>query len=163
MNQPTAQANTLDEVKTSLLNLLEKVRKNNPHLGYVSGIISSDGEEYIARNKQILSLYTLKISLENNMPTFSTVDIFSKALLERTKLLNLPVTEREQKLRNFWEEVLSSGLITDIYFTPRWRRSTGAKLEHQVAKKHGLTLHYVIGSINDLKKGWENTVPFSLH
>lgn len=152
LTRAVSTVTTLDETKKAVVSTLTIVKRNHPKIGYVSGVVSSDGEEYIARNKQILATYTLQISQINNIPTFSTVDIFSTSLVKRLNLLSLQVELRENKLRQFWKEILSLGLVTDVYMTPRWERSKGAQLEYQSAKKHGLTIHYVAEPILIIEK-----------
>ncbi len=38
---------------------------------------------------------------------------------------------------------MECGYITDIFMTPRWEHSEGARDEHKNAIKAGMTIHYV--------------------
>ena len=50
---------------------------------------------------------------------------------------------REHHFVQFWKMILKSGHITDIFMTPRWEISRGAKVEYITAKKLKIKIHFV--------------------
>ncbi len=138
-------ATDLTQLRKDLVVLFENVRKQRglTKFGYVSGIISSDGDDKAERNIAILAEHTEKIRYTSNFPIFSATDIFTKVLYEKLEETKKPRDEREAAFRTFWGEVLEMGKITDIFMTPRWEASGGAKDEHKTAQRLGITIHYV--------------------
>ncbi len=134
------KAQTLDEVEQAILSV---IANQNPakkgKVGYVSGVITSDGPKYVQRNLQNLVKNTKKIRKAHLFPIFAPTDIFTDELFKRIDAFNLP----EQLFWSFWRNVLGSGYITDIFMTPRWEISRGATDEHKTAKKLGLKIHYM--------------------
>ncbi len=112
-------------------------------IGYVAGIITSDGPEYFQANRKRLADYVKKLRKIHKFPMFSAIDVFSSEVYERLKEWKLPFAEREMKVRSFWRKILKSGHVTDIFMTPRWEKSKGASDEHRTAKKIGLKIHYI--------------------
>lgn len=135
-------ANTLLEVRDSLLTLF-RIFKNNGYrqMGYVSGIITSDGPEFVERNIERLAYFTEELRGYKNFPIFSATDVFSQKLFERLDEMTLETNSREEKFIRFWRDILESGFITDIFMTPRWEESKGAKDEYKTAKRLGLKIH----------------------
>lgn len=140
-----SHSTTLKEVKDSLLKILEEVQQENKQkrVGYVSGIIFSDGPLHVKRNVKILSDYTVFLRKNNSFPIFSPTDIFYDGLYHNLKEASFPEEARRILFMTFWRDILSSGFITDIFMTPRWQQSEGATDEHNLAQKQGLTIHYV--------------------
>ncbi len=138
-------ATTLSHVKKELVKLFEVTRNKNGNIriGYVSGVITSDGPKHIHNNRKRLELHTNRLRKSQSFPIFSAVDVFTNEIYNRIIETTLPFDEREVKLRLFWNEILTSGHVTDIFMTPRWEKSKGATDEHKTAKKIGLTIHYV--------------------
>lgn len=134
LHQALLEAVSMEEVQSIALSVLADVRKETDRLGYVVGIISSDGPDKIPENIQKLISATENIRAEQDFPVFSSQDIFSKELYEKLKLTN--VTEND--FRSLWSNVLESGYVTDVFFTPRWEESIGAKEEYEIAKRLGL-------------------------
>lgn len=133
------QATTLDQVRDEFIlisNNLKQERRNN-QLGYVAGIINSDGPEKLQENIKKLIEQTEIIRKNNNFPIFSATDIFYQGLYQR-----LSNTNRALFIK-FWREILEKASVTDIFMTPRWNMSEGAKDEHETAKRLGLKIHYV--------------------
>ena len=138
-------ASNLIEVRLSVVQVLEeaKTKHVSGRLGYVSGIITSDGDEKILENTNRLENYTNDIRKIQKFPIFSPTDIFSDDLNARLQEMKLPKEEREEKFIVFWREILTSGHVTDIFMTPRWRKSRGAQDEHKTALKVGIGIHYL--------------------
>ncbi len=135
----------LNQVQKNLLYVLSLFKNGQPrtHIGYISGIINSDGPDNIRTNLKILRKHTLKIRTFSQFPVFSPTDVFPPHIyLKLDEVKNLDVSRREQKFNFFWERVLESELITHIFMTPRWELSKGARNEHQVASKLGLEIQY---------------------
>ncbi|MFA5933047.1 MAG: hypothetical protein WCV81_02125 [Microgenomates group bacterium] len=139
----------LDQTFTNLSQVLEEVRMSkSPRIGYVAGIITSDGSELIEKNIEILRLYTNLIRVQSGIPTFCASDVFGHGLYERLEEMKLSYSEREPKFVNFWRKVLTSGHVTDIFMTPGWTRSNGARDEHSLSKEINLRLFYINPLIN---------------
>lgn len=130
------KATNLPEVRDKLLAVL--AQQNGSRIGYVAGIITSDGPEHIEKNLQKLEKCTQRIKQRESIVVFSAVDVFDEELFIRLKASTLP----QDSWWIFWREVLGSGHITDIYMTPRWQESTGARDEHETATKVGIAIHY---------------------
>lgn len=145
LSKLNTNATNLTKLREDLVVLFENVRKQRglKKFGYVSGIISSDGDDKAEENIAILAEHTEKIRYTNNFPIFSATDIFTKILYEKLEETKKTRDEREAAFRTFWREVLEMGKITDIFMTPRWEAPRGANDEHETAKKLGLTIHYV--------------------
>lgn len=133
-------AKTLDQVLEVVMVVMEELRGGaGGRLGYVSGIITSDDKDSIDLNRKRLEGYTSFLRGEVDFPLFSSNDIFFDELEERVS------GSSREDWYSFWGDVVSSGHITDIFMTPRWRESLGAKDEHKVAKKAGINIHYMDG------------------
>lgn len=135
----------LENVFKKVNNLLSDIRKKSTgkRLGYVAGIITSDGKEHMQRNIDILANHTERIKEKYGFPIFSAVDIFGNGVYQRLDDFNQEELLREKLFLEFWRKILSSGHITDIFMTPRWNESKGAIDEHKTAKKLGLKIHYI--------------------
>lgn len=135
----------LEKVLNEVNILLSKVRQKSTEkrLGYVAGIITSDGKEHMQKNIDILAKHTEILKKKYGFPIFSAVDIFGNGVYQKLEDFNQEEHLREKSFIEFWRKILSSGHITDIFMTPRWKESKGAIDEHETAKKLGLTIHYV--------------------
>ena len=137
-------AKNLIHVREELVKLFKTTKNGKAaKIGYVAGIITSDGPEYFETNRKRLVDYVKKLGKIHSFPMFSAVDVFSSEVYERLEEWKLPFGEREVKVRFFWREILKSGCVTDIFMTPRWDKSKGAINEHKTAKEIGLKIHYV--------------------
>ncbi|HUD09819.1 MAG TPA: hypothetical protein VMR77_03385 [Patescibacteria group bacterium] len=138
-------ATNLVHVKKELIFILESLAKlpKTTRIGYVSGIVSSDGDHKLAENIQILLVHTEKLRNLLDFPVFSTADVITKELYDRFDETKLEREKREKCFRSFWCEVIEQGGVTDIFMTPRWELSNGATAEHQTTRELGLKIHYV--------------------
>ena len=135
---------TLDSVKNVLLSVLEDLRlSGQDRIGYIPGIISSDGEENISRNVQRLSGYADAIQELVNFPVFAPTDAINNNVYKSLDISVLPPAEREDSLNVFWSEVLGGGYITHMFATPRWEESRGAMNEHNIAKRMDIKIIYL--------------------
>lgn len=140
-------ATTLFHVKKELIKLF-KATKNQTgggiiRIGYVAGIVNSDGPQYFEINRKKLANHAGKLRRIHKFPMFSAVDVFSDYVYAQLEEMELSFDQREAKMRSFWRKILKSGCVTDIFMTPRWDRSNGAVDEHKTAKTIGLTIHYI--------------------
>lgn len=142
-------ATKLDHIRVGLIRVFESVQhfESQKRIGIVSGIVSSDGDENIEKNVRRLDKFTVAVRKKIGIPTFSTADVFGKEMYNKIEEFRIEKELREQRFRRFWEIVLQSGHITDIFMTPGWERSTGATEEHKIAKKLGIKVHYINKSI----------------
>lgn len=145
-------AKTLLHVKKEMVKLFEntKEKKNISKIGYVAGIIGSDGPKYFEINRKRLANYVEKLRRIHKFPIFSAVDIFSDNIYAQLEEMALPFAEKEEKMRSFWRKILKSGHVTDIFMTPRWDKSKGATDEHKTAVRIGLTVHYIEDEVEKL-------------
>jgi len=136
---------TLIHVREELIKLFKITRKEMrvAKIGYVAGIINSDGQDLVERNRKRLIENAEKLRKIHNFPMFTAIDVFPPEIYNNLEEWKLSFEEREEKARLFWREILKSGCVTDIFMTPRWNRSKGATDEHKTAKEIGLTIHYI--------------------
>ena len=115
-------ATSLFHVKKELVELFKVTRKQAGvgiiRIGYVAGIITSEGPEYFEANRKRLADYVKKLRKIHKFPMFSAVDIFTSEVYERLEEWKLPFVEREVKARSFWRKILKSGHVTDVFMTP---------------------------------------------
>lgn len=136
------EANSLDQVKSALFTVFKEYRKmGHTRIGYVSGIITSEGPENIDRNVKRLDEFTEHVRKTQTFPIFSSTDVFDTALFARIGIPTIKATNWE----DFWAEILGheERFITDIFMTPKWEKSRGATDEHRVAKEVGMNIVYV--------------------
>lgn len=136
-------AESLDKVKSGVIEVLRVVREDDQtiRLGYVAGIVTSDGPAKINENVTRLEAYTEQVRAEQGFPVFSSTDVFSQSLFDQINARSLP----NQVWLDFWRDVFGSGHVTHLFMTPRWEQSTGAQDEHETAKRLGITVHYIVG------------------
>lgn len=135
----------LNSIREAIVMLFEAIRKETgeKRIGYVAGIIGSDGPEKMQENRDKLIVHTEKIRGEQKYPIFSSTDIFTKEVYDQLEEIKLEWLLRRQFFIKFWREVLEQGKFTDIFMTPRWEESEGAIDEYETAKRLGITIHYV--------------------
>lgn len=136
---------TLAAVRDKVIALFRETKKRtgSDRIGYVAGIINSDGPDRVEENRRILAEHTERVRQQEDFPIFSATDIFTKELFEKLEEVKLSGQEKTQAFLQFWREILGSGNVTDIFMTPRWEQSLGARDEHETATRLGITIHYV--------------------
>jgi hypothetical protein len=142
----TVGATNLGHVRDAVVALFERVRKETgaTRLGYVAGIIGSDGEDKVAANRRILQEHTDRIRATTDYPVFSAAEIFENPdLWERLEEIRWSTPERRKAFIAFWREVLELGKVTDVFMTPRWEQSEGATDEYNTAQRLGIQIHIV--------------------
>lgn len=136
----TDTIDNLDDLAIALISLLKETRNiGSTQIGYVSGMITSEGPQNIAKNIEILEKHTSTLRNKYLYPIFSATDVFYDQLFARIDARGAKNTDYE----HFWNQVLSSRYITDIFMTPRWELSHGACDELATAKRLQLTIHYM--------------------
>lgn len=131
-------ARSLNEVSRVVIVILKELKeRGSGRLGYVSGIITSDSADLVELNERRLDGYTNYLRKGISFPVFSSTDIFQGEFVEKFR------GNAESEWYSFWRSVLECGYVTDVFMTPRWRVSAGAKDEHETAKKVGLSIHYM--------------------
>lgn len=135
----------LDQVKDAIVAaaLEVKERQKTARLGYVSGIVGSEGPEHMQRNIAALARHTEIIRANVKYPVFSPTDIFSDQMYAQLEETGWPQEARRAAFIDFWRGVFEGVYITDIFMTPRWEKSEGAQDEHTMAKKMGIVIHYI--------------------
>jgi len=142
----TTDATNLGHVRDAAVTLFDRVRKEtgSTRLGYVAGIIGSDGEDKVTANRRILQEYTDKIRATSDYPVFSATEIFENPeLWGRLEEVRWSTPERRKSFIAFWREVLELGKVTDVFMTPRWEQSEGATDEYNTAQRLGIQIHVV--------------------
>lgn len=140
------EANSLAQVRDSLFSVFKEYRQSgNDRIGYVSGVITSDGHEHIQRNIERLVKFTEHIRTQNGFPIFSATDVFDDALFTRLNAAGF----KNPDWVVFWREVLGAKekFVTDMFMTPRWEKSQGATDEHRMAQLTGMKVYYITEEI----------------
>ncbi len=137
----TDVATSLKQVHEIVLPLLKELQnKHESHrIGYVAGIVASDGVNKIPENLGILAEHTQKIREQNSYPILCASDIFSP----ESVALFMATGVSRRDFEYFWKRFLESGYITDIFMTPRWQNSRGATQEHADAQHLKIAIHYL--------------------
>ncbi len=144
IGEAVTSAKNIEEVKTILLNVLKSARENGvERIGYVAGLITSEGPENIDKNVKRLIRYADDIRSKNNFPIFASTDVISDDLFTKLGMEKIAAADWEE----FWRDILGSGYVTDIFMTPRWEISKGSISEHNNAKNFNLQIHYITGEI----------------
>lgn len=106
-----------------------KHKHGKDKLGYVAGMITSEGPQYVARNLQALQAHTKSLREAYDFPIFCSADVFRPEVFKSVHAECWTTEDWDM----FWREILSAGIVTDIFMTPRWKMSHGARLEHETA------------------------------
>lgn len=139
-------AHNLTLVQTKIVGVLNDViLPNASHLGFVSGILSSDGLEFRAQNLRKLQEYTNILRKEIPFPLFSAGDFYDEDFFNRFDHINNP-----KRWDKFWKYIFVNGKVTDLFMTPRWEKSEGARYEFELGKWMGITIHMVEDKIEPL-------------
>ncbi len=135
LQRAVQQAHSLDEIGACVIPVLLNAKNRDPHrrLGYVSGIISSDGPEKMPENIRLLHERTEKIARLEKFPVFGPTYIFTDSVYGNIDAENLTSDD----WNNFWASVLI-GIADKMYMTERWQCSKGAQFEFQLAYAHDI-------------------------
>ena len=141
LQEALKNAVSFEDVLAITLKHVNELKAANPavRIGYVSGKVTADGADRIIDNLIRLHKFTEQLEQVHGSHIFSAADVFNDDVYWK---INLPRPIHETEFYDFWKKVVSSG-VTDIYMTPEWEKSTGAKDEHEAAKDLNITIHYV--------------------
>lgn len=128
----------LKKSKERSLERLKKATQDSKtgKVGFVSGKIMADGFIFSFKNLAVLSRYERTIKKSERIPVFSATDFLFNELVNT-------VFRGRASGDEYWRDIIESGYITDIYMTPGWESSNGAKSEFDSAKKKHLKIHYI--------------------
>ena len=146
ISEAIAGVQSLQEVQSALLGLVSNVRANGVgRMGVISGIVSSEGMDKIPQNMARLQVYTVLMNKRYpDAQFFSAADVFTTAVYGNLSEFQLPKPEIDYVFMEFWKGILGSGFITDVAFTPRWRRSMGAKDEHATVTELSIPHQFIM-------------------
>jgi hypothetical protein len=136
LKEHARRVKTLEELKERVTPALRAAANRHRALGYVSGIISSDGPHRMQNNLALLEEYTKLLRVRVRFPIFSSTDIFDGDNADR-------ISKDESDWRYFWRGVISESRVTDIFMTPRWEHSVGAIDELRHAHSNAIIVHYL--------------------
>lgn len=145
--QEIKHSTCLKHVHSGLTKVIKEINKNTKmrrrRLGFVSGILTSEGDKNMPKNIERLKRYTKEIRDTHNFPIFSSVDVFGNGIYDQIEEVKFERELREHHFIQFWKMILETGHITDIFMTPRWEKSRGANIEFATAKELKITIHFV--------------------
>lgn len=133
---------TLNQIRDELFSIFRELREEGyDRIGFVSGIITSRGEEHIDDNLKNLARHTQNIREKVDYPVFSPTDVFTDELFDR--LMAAGFVNDDWMV--FWREVLTAEeeFVTDIFMTPGWEDSVGARQEFNIAVEREMNLYFV--------------------
>lgn len=130
----------LTSVRSKIVGVLRDVNStyHASRLGFVAGVISSDGLGLRDQNLSKLQEYTRILRRENTFPIFSAGDFYDRAFFQRFDRI-----EDAKTWDDFWRHIFVNGKITDLFMTPKWDKSEGSRYEFGLAKEMRITVHMV--------------------
>jgi hypothetical protein len=137
-NGGVASARTLDTIADAAIKDLTELSQKYRRIGYVCGILTSDGMQFKDDNKALLRLYTAQISKSVNYPIFCAATLANDKI--EAKIARYNQFDVNHKL---WDRVMRSGLVTDMFMAPRWYLSTGSRVEFSAAVDEEMAIHHV--------------------
>ena len=145
LEEVTDSCATLEAVSEAVQGVFAEYQQDGFAIGYVAGPVSCDGEEYIPRNlRQLVAARTsLMHGIGERAVLFTAPFVFTPDVYGRLGLFKLDRSVREAQLQRFWDGLLESGLINQLFFVPGWQRSPGARQEHHTATRLGIPLFYL--------------------
>ena len=133
------EATSINDLEHKLKIVLRKYFNESKRVGYVSGVITSDGPDMISRNVSVLQTHANQLREIHSFCIFSPTEVFTKPVMENINMRRLT----SKDLQKFWRNVLGAGYVTDVFMTPRWELSNGAKDELFTAQQLKLRVHYI--------------------
>lgn len=124
-----------------LFKIAEKILKCMPSpIGQVCGPISTGGAGSIEEN---LKRFEVAIARLQN----TGLNIFDQMPFEKPmhRIISQKIDGKYDKsiLDDFYLPIFESGMVKKLYFLPDWESSTGAKWEHEQAKRLGIEIEYL--------------------
>jgi hypothetical protein len=134
-----------DEALACTLTALQGVVDSGLEVHYVAGPISADGDEHIERNLEVLLRHGEQVAkaLGSRALVLTSPLVFTPDIYASLKIFEKERGAREQSLQAFWDHIIGSGVLAAIHFAPGWKRSPGARLEHEAANRHNVNVYYL--------------------
>jgi len=142
ITEAVKESNSLTQVRDALFDVFKEYRAaGHDRIGYVSGVVTSDGPAEIPNNIRRLSSFTDRTRKKYPFPIFSATDVFDDKLFRRLDAAGFV----NDDWIAFWKEVLGAEekFVTDMFMTPRWEKSRGATDEHRTAQEMGMIIVYI--------------------
>lgn len=109
------------------MSIFRELKENGDTITYVSGVVTSDGPEYIEQNLKRLVENTIRIKKLTGSQAFSSGDVFDNEVFDQLEECKLPHEQANELFYRFWQEIVGCGLVDMVCLTPGWERSRGAK------------------------------------
>ena len=138
-----ANVRNFQELSSATVEWMQEKKKGGvERIGFVSGMVASQGPQNVKDNMQRLLDESTLLTKELNFPVFSSTEIFTSGVWERLPETQLPKAERSPHMHQLFRDILAGG-VTDIFMMPDWQQSGGATDENNAAKELGLKIHYL--------------------
>lgn len=145
ISEAIADAKSLPEAQSALLEVVSSLKTNVVRVGVISGMVSSEGMDKIPQNMAKLQIYTTLMSQRYpDAQFFSAADIFTTEVYGNLPEFQLPRPAIDHAFMTFWRGILGSSFISDVSFTPRWKRSLGSRDEHQTVAAIALPHQFIM-------------------
>lgn len=148
LEEDLANCRTLEEVQEQAQETLRYFQKIGHKVVYVAGPISADGDEHIQRNieRLIHARGDLLRQLGGQAIPFTSPFIFTPEVYNHLGIFEMERDAREQKMQQFWDQLILSGVVDGIYFMAGWERSAGACRERSTAKEANIPIYDFVPS-----------------
>ena len=135
------QINSIDEVCHYLNTFLKQysTAHTDKKIIFVTGVITSDGPEHVEENRKKLFTATECIRSKTDGFVFCWEHIFTDGVKARINYNEIPYED----FLVCSKDIIESCVLTDVYMTYGWERSTGARLEHDTALTKKIPVHYI--------------------
>ena len=129
-----ASAGDFHELADIAITVLERMRKNTPHLIVeVCGPMTTGGFGDVEKNMKFFE-HSIVILEQKGMIVFNQI-MFQEAMV---KICSSPDEVRSGYCKNildiFYRRVFESGYVDQMWFLPTWRTSGGARWERKMAE-----------------------------
>lgn len=134
----------LSDVRNFVYPIIDDVAKisEESRIGYVSGVISGQGEHRIGENIARLATWTDELRDTHDFPVFGPPDIFIPQMYKVLLEAQLDKVFREPLFNFFWRALILAK-VTDIFMTPNWQSGKGTWIELETAQEKGVQVHYI--------------------
>lgn len=126
------ETNTIPEITQQIIPFLRS--QHTKDLGFVTGILTSDGLDKLPHHKDQLLRFTQKIRQEVEYPVFSFPEIFAEQRREQIGYY----TANADEIKLFCRALITKSGVTKVFFTPGWERSSGCQDEYRIAFESGI-------------------------
>jgi hypothetical protein len=136
-NGAISSAKSLDEIASAVIDQLKHLARGKREVGYICGIATSDGFDFLEENKSLLRLYTDHLSKRVPYNLFCTGTVFDLEMEKKIK------GNSQFVINNMWARVMHCGAIKHMFMTPRWHLSTGSRVEFLAAIEKRMVIHHL--------------------